>query len=350
MIGWSAVAALRRLILPTMVMLMLLPVKAVALENNLNHFVLPNGLDVFVKEDHARKVATIQLWVKVGSADEEASERGISHLIEHMAFKGTERRGVGQIASEVEALGGDTNVYTSWDETVFHVTVPSTAIGQGMDILIDVVLHPTIDKNELEREKQVVIEEILEGEERPERKASKVLFQTAYVKSPYQYPIIGYKEIVEKTSRDDILAFRKKWYVPENMFLLVVGDVDPDKVRDEAARLTADLKATGFFRPPRAAEPTQKEVRAALLRDRNARETRLNMAFHIPSMQGNDVNALDLVGDLLGSRESSRLIQVLKKEKQLVNSISAYSLTPKEPGLMVVSATLDAKNLEAATR
>jgi zinc protease len=333
-----------------MVMLMLLPVKVEALENTLTTHTLPNGMQVFVKEDHARKVATIQLWVKVGSADEEASERGISHLIEHMAFKGTERRGVGQIASEVEALGGDINAYTSWDETVFHVTVPSTAMAQGMDILFDAVLHPTIDKDELAREEQVVIEEILEGEERPERKASKVLFQTAYVKSPYQYPIIGYKEIVEKVTRDDILAFRKKWYVPENMFLLVVGDVDPAKVQQEAARLTADIKATGFFRPPRATEPEQKEIRSALVRDRNARETRLNMAFHIPSMLGNDVNSLDLVGDLLGSRESSRLIQVLKKQKQLVTSISAYSLTPKEPGLMVVSATLDSKNLEAATR
>lgn len=350
MIGSSAIATFRRLILPSMVMFMLLPVKVEALEKSMHQRTLPNGLQVFVKEDHARKVATIQLWVKVGSADEEASERGISHLIEHMAFKGTKRRGVGQIASEVEALGGDTNAYTSWDETVFHVTVPSTAIAQGMDILFDAVLHPTIDKGELEKEKQVVIEEILEGEERPERKASKVLFQTAYVKSPYQFPIIGYKEIVEKTTRDDILAFRKKWYVPENMFLLVVGDVDPSQIEQEAGRLTADLKATGFFRPPRAAEPAQNEIRSALTRDRNARETRLNIAFHIPSMLGNDVNALDLVGDLLGARESSRLIQVLKKEKQLVTSISAYSMTPKEPGLMVISATLDAKNLEAATR
>lgn len=346
----TSFAAVGRWIPVIMVICMLLPIKAEAMENKLKRFTLPNGLEVFVKEDHARKVATIQLWVMVGSADEEAAERGISHVIEHMAFKGTERRGVGKIASEVEALGGDTNAYTSWDETVFHVTVPSTALGQGMDILLDAVLHPSIDKEELEKEKQVVIEEILEGEERPERKASKELFKTAYVKSPYQYPIIGYKDIVEKVTRDDILAFRKKWYVPENMFLLVVGDVDPVKVREEAARLTGDLKATGFFRPPREVEPTQEAVRASIVRDRNARETRLNIAFHIPSMQGNDVNALDLIGDLLGARESSRLVRVLKKEKALVNSVSAYSLTPKEPGIMVVSATLDAKNLEAVTR
>lgn len=312
-------------------------------------FKLPNGLEVLVKEDHARKVAALQLWVKVGSADEELSEGGISHLIEHMAFKGTKRRGLGQIASEVEALGGDINAYTSWDETVFHITVPSSATAQGLDILTDAVLRPTIDAQELAKEKQVVLEEILEGEERPARKASKLLFHTAYEKSPYKYPIIGYKDVVEKFTRDDILAFRKKWYVPENMFLLVVGDVNAAQIRDEVQRLTADLKPQGFFRPPRPQEPIQKQIRSSVVKDNNARETRLGLAFHIPSSQGNDVNALDLASDILGARESSRLVRVLKKEKGLVNSIYASSVTPKDPGLFVISATLDAKNLKPVT-
>jgi zinc protease len=326
-----------------------MPGTANAMEDKLKQFTLTNGLKVLVKEDHARKVATVQLWVMVGSADEEKSELGISHLIEHMAFKGTERRGVGQIAAEIEALGGETNAYTSWDETVFHVTVPSHAVSQGMDILTDAVLRPSIDAGELDKEKQVVIEEILEGEERPERKASKLLFKTAYVTSPYQYPVIGYKETVEKFTRKDVLDFRKKWYVPENMFMLVVGDVDADKIREDAEKYTADLKPVGFFRPPRAQEPSQKEIRSAAVKDRNARETRLLFAFHIPGMKGVDVNALDLTGDLLGARDNSRLVRSLKNEKKLVNSISAHAITPKEPGLMVISATLDAKNLEAVT-
>ncbi len=350
MFQFFSVTSVIRWMLACMVVCMLIPTQAGAMETKLQRFTLPNGLQVFVNEDHARKVATIQFWVMVGSADEVDSERGISHLIEHMAFKGTEHRGVGKIASEIEALGGETNAYTSWDETVFHVTVPSSEVSAGMDILTDAVLHPSIDPGELEKEKQVVIEEILEGEERPERKVSKLLFKTAYVKSPYQYPIIGYKDTVEKMTRDDILAFRKKWYVPENMFLLVVGDVDPAKVRDEAARLTGDFKPTGFFRPPKPTEPVQAKIRTSIVRDVNTRETRLNMAFHIPSMQGADVNALDLVGDILGARESSRLVRVLKKEKGLVNSISAYALTPKDPGILVISAGLDSKNLEAATK
>jgi len=335
---------------PVLILVCIMPVSSMAMEDKLERFTLPNGLEVLVKEDHARKVAAIQYWVMVGSADEEASERGISHLIEHMAFKGTERRGVGKIAAEIEALGGEINAYTSWDETVFHVTVPSNATLQGLDILTDAVLRPVIDAKELELEKQVVIEEILEGEERPDRKSSKMIFDIAYTKSPYKYPIIGYKELVEKMTRDDILSFRKKWYVPENMFLLIVGDVNSEAVRRKMELLTADINPTGFFRPPRPAEPTQKEIRTQLERDRNSRETRLHIAFHIPSTKGNDVNALDLTGDLLGARDNSRLVRILKKEKGLVNSISANAITPKDPGIMVISVTLDSKNLEPVTK
>lgn len=321
-----------------------------AMEGKLNRFTLSNGLEVYVKEDHARKVAAIQLWVMVGSADEEPSERGLSHLLEHMAFKGTERRDVGKIAAEVEALGGEINAYTSWDETVYYITAPSTEVNQALDILTDAVLKPKIDPTELAKEKQVVLEEILESEERPERKASKLLMKTVFTKSPYQYPIIGFKDTVEKISREDIVSFRKKWYVPENMFFLIVGDVDTNKLLPELEKLTEWLKPTGFFRPPRAVEPPQKEIRTVSLRDNNSRETRLHMAFHIPAIKANDVNALDLVGDILGARDSSRLVKTLKKDKALVNSISAYALTPKDPGIMVISATLDAQNLEIVTR
>jgi len=320
------------------------------MEGKFMSFTCPNGLQVFVHEDHARKVASIQIWVMVGSADETDRERGISHLIEHMAFKGTQRRGLGQIAQEVEGLGGDMNAYTSWDETVFHVTVPSSATTEGLDILLDATFNPVIDPAELAKEIEVVLEEILEGEERPERKASKLLFGTAYTASPYRYPIIGYREIVEKITREDVLAFRKKWYVPENMFVVVTGDVDPVKVREDVERLTADIKPSGFFRPPRAEEPGQETVRGAVLRDTNAREARLHLAFHIPGLSGYDVGALDLAADILGSRETSRLVRVLKKEKQLVNTITAYCLTPKRPGIFAVSATLQSKNLEAATQ
>ncbi len=118
---------------------------AAAEEDELTHFQLSNGLDVFVKEDHSRKVAALQMWVMVGSAYENDAERGISHVIEHMAFKGTTTRGVGKIAEEIEEIGGEMNAYTSWDETVFHIVVPSPEVVRGLDILTDAVFRPSID-------------------------------------------------------------------------------------------------------------------------------------------------------------------------------------------------------------
>jgi zinc protease len=338
-------AVLALLIVVIMVLTVVKPMTLMAQEGQLKRTTLSNGIDVIVHEDHARKVAAIQLWVKVGSADESQSELGISHLIEHMAFKGTETRGVGQIAAEIEALGGEINAYTSWDETVFHVTVPSMATLKGLDIITDAVMSPTLDAVELEKEKQVVMEEILEGEERPERKIAKVLFRTAYEVSPYRWPVIGFRDVVKGFTRDDIIDFRKKWYTPENIFFVVSGDVDTKEVIGELERLTAPFRPRGFYRPPRPAEPEQKKIRVRLVRDSNTRETRAHLAFHIPSLMDNDVNALDLAADILGARESSRLIRILKKEKGLVNNVSAYAMTPKKPGLFVISANLSSENL-----
>jgi zinc protease len=325
-----------------------LPSAVDAMDGNLAHFVLPNGLNVFVKEDHSRKVTAVQMWVMVGSVYD--SERGISHVIEHMAFKGTKKRGVGQVFKEVAEIGGQMNAYTSWEETVFHIYVPSSETTHALDIVTDAVLRSAIDLNELEKEKKVVLEEELYDKDRPSHVASNLLFKTAYIKSPYRFPIIGNKESFKKVTRKAVLDYRKKWYVPENMFLMVVGDVDPVSVRKDVERLTSDIKPAGFFRTPLPQEPPQEQIRTAVARDRSATETRLSVAFHIPSMKGNDVNALDLVADILGARDDSRLVRILKREKGIVNDISAYSVTPKEPGLMIISATLASDNLEAATK
>ena len=250
------------------------------MDGELTHFVMPNGLKVFVKEDHSRKVTAVQMWVMVGSAYD--SERGISHVIEHMAFKGTKRRGVGQIDKEVQEIGGQMNAYTSWDETVIHIVVPSSATSHAIDIITDAAFRSAIDPNELEKEKKVVLEEELYDKDRPQHVASNLLFKTAYIKSPYRFPIIGNKESFKKVTRKAVMDYRKKWYVPENMFLLVVGDVDPVSVRKDVERFTSDVKPTGFFKAPLPQEPPQEQIRTSVARDSAATETRLSIAFHIP--------------------------------------------------------------------
>lgn len=318
--------------------------------SHIKTYTFPNGFKVFIQENPHQDVATIQYWVEVGSADESKEVRGISHVIEHMAFKGTEKRGVGEISKEIDAIGGSVNAYTSWDKTVFHVTVPADKTFQGLDVISDAVLNPVIDPKELEKEKEVVIEEILEGEERPSRKSFYQLFETAYTTSSYKYPVIGFRETVRGITRRDIMDFRKRFYIPRNMFLVVAGNVDAEELRKKVEQYVGDLPRADFIRAPRPEEPEQKQIRSALVRDPNSREARLKIAFHIPSARGVDVSAIDLAADLLGARESSRLVRVLKKEKRLVNSISVYAATPKQPGLFVVSAGLEGENIKAATK
>ncbi|MFH0821619.1 MAG: pitrilysin family protein, partial [Pseudomonadota bacterium] len=314
-------------------------------------FTLSNGFKVLGIEDPGRHAAALQFWTMVGSADETDAERGISHLIEHMAFKGTTDRGGNKLFQELEKLGGAINAFTRWDHTFFHLTVPSDKVPAGLEVLADAVFNPLLDPGDLEREKRVVLEEILEGHERPSVKAGLLTCETAYTVSPYRFPVVGYPETVQGFTRDSILAFRGKWYVPENMFLVLVGNVEFDRLLPEIDRMVGQIPRGGaVVRPHRPVEPQQTEIRSACVRDRNARETWLSLAFHVPPMRSDDVNALDLAADLLGAREGSRLIQVLKNEKRLVHSISAHCITPRDPGLFGIRATLDAKNVEAATR
>ena len=152
---------------------------------------LPNGLEVIVREDQRQEVVELQVWVGVGSRDERRGKEGIAHLFEHMLFKGTEKRGVGQIASEVEAAGGDINAYTSMDHTVYHITIANEYAGVAMEILADAIWHSAFDSDELQREKLVVVEEIHRGNDNPSRVFSRELFKTVYKVHPYGRTVIG---------------------------------------------------------------------------------------------------------------------------------------------------------------
>ena len=189
---------------------------------------LSNGLTVLLQENHAAPVVAFQAWVGVGSADETPDEAGIAHVFEHMLFKGTERRGVGQIAQEIEAAGGDINAWTSFDQTVYHLVLAARYFDTGLDILADAVQRSSFDPVELERELKVVLEEIKQGEDSPSRTVTQSLFSSAFTKHPYRRPVIGWERTVKKLKRDKLLQFFRKWYVASNITLVVVGDFDSD--------------------------------------------------------------------------------------------------------------------------
>lgn len=299
---------------------------------------LPNGLTVVIRENHSSPVVAVQAWVKAGSRTEPAARAGMSHILEHMAFKGTKRRGPGEIAREVEGLGGEINAYTSLDHTVYHITISGRYLGNALDILSDTLGNSVFDAKELAREKEVVLEELRMNEDNPGRVNSNALFREAYRVHPYGRPVIGYADTIRKTTRKDLVSYFTRFYYPGNMVLVIAGDVDPAKARPMIERTFGALKghpAPGGTIP---VEPPQKEIRVKV-QERDAKRVYLDMGFHGPSMRSREVFAWDLLSSILGGGETSRLYREVKDVRGLVDSISAYSYTPRDPGVLLVGAT-----------
>jgi len=310
---------------------------------------LPNGLTLLVEENHAAPVVAIQVWVRVGSADERADEAGLAHLHEHMLFKGTARRGPGEIARTIESCGGEINAWTSFDQTVYHVVLGSRFFAEGMDVLADAVTSAAFDPGELEREIEVVCEEIKRTQDSPTRKLSRELFAASYARHPYGKPVIGTEESVRSFTRDGILRFYRRWYRPENAVVIVVGDVRESEVVALAEKLF-DWPAAPFEpAPARPVEP-HREQPAARLRKEPLKEGYLSIAWPSPPLVHDDVAALDALGIVLGHGEASRLHRALKRDRLLCTEVQASCYTPVDPGLTIVGLTLQPATVREAVR
>ena len=290
----------------------------------------------------------LQVWVRVGSADERQDEAGLAHVHEHMLFKGTERRAVGEVASEIEAAGGEINAYTAYDQTVYHVVLASRYFERGLDVLGDVVTHSAFDAVELGRELEVILEEIKRSDDSAPRVASQTLFNTAYTSHPYKNPVIGTMASVRSLTRDKIVAFYRRWYVGRNIVVVACGDLDEADALDRIAATFGALPA-GELGPPRPVEPPQEALRFASVASR-FQQTHLNLAFRVPSVRHEHVPALDLLALILGQGESSRLNLAVKRDAALVNDVMAYAYTPRDPGLLLVSALPSPGKTQAAYR
>ena len=309
---------------------------------------LDNGLTVVFEEQHAAKVAAFQVWVKAGSADERLDQAGLAHLHEHMLFKGTTRRGPGEMAHAIEANGGEVNAWTSFDQTVYHVVMASAFAEEGLDILADAVRHPAFDAGELAREIEVVCEEIKRSQDTPGRRASRDLFATAFQKHPYLRPVIGWEETVRGFTREKVLEFYRRHYTPDNMVLSVCGDLTLERLKPWVEKgLGGDWGRTYAGPVVRAVEPPHP-TRTFLLRPDDVKEVYFNLAFPAPAAEHPDTPALDVLAMIVGQGDASRLSMEVKRTRELVNDIHVYAYTPKDPGLFTLSMTLKAEKLTEA--
>jgi len=309
---------------------------------------LPNGLTIIVQEDHSAPVASVQAWCATGSIDEDAHlGAGLSHILEHMLFKGTKTRSTNEIAQKIQDVGGYINAYTSFDRTVFWTDVPKDGVTTALDVLADAMMNSTLPPQEYQKEQEVIRREFAMGMDDPDRMTGLLLFATAYQRHPYRFPVIGDIEIYNQLTQEQVMQYYKTRYVPNNLTFVVVGDVDGQKVRQQLTDLFKPYPEKSLKPVFIPAEPPQLG-RREVHQEFSTELTHLSFAWHIPEVTNPDVPALDLLATILGDGRSSRLFRHVREEAGLVFRISAFSYTPGDPGLFGIEATLDPKKREAA--
>ncbi len=312
--------------------------------------VLPNGVTVLLKPDHSAPVASVQVWVRTGSLHEGANlGAGLSHYLEHLLFKGTSRRAGREISASVQAHGGDINAYTTFDRTVYYIDLPAESVGFALDVLSDMVLHSTLPADEVAKEKDVILREIDMGQDDPDHRLGEALFEAAFREHPYRHPVIGHREVFAATSREDLLDYYRARYAPNNLVVVVVGDI-------EVAAVQALVRQYFGGEPRRRLAPVlvPDEPRQLAPRSQHRFESveisRAGLAWQIPGLTHPDTPVLDLLATVLGAGDSSLLWQEIREKSGLVHVIDATSWNPGSIGLFYISFTADADKREAAVR
>jgi zinc protease len=296
---------------------------------------LTNGLKVLLIPSKSHPVVSLQGWMNFGAADESDDIAGVAHLFEHLLFKGTEKRPVGVIASDIEGLGGDLNAYTSYDQTVMHMTLPRAAFAKGLDILSDSLLNSTVDSDELARERPVILEEIKRRNDMPASRASDAFRKLLFGSHPYARPVIGYDSVVAKISRDEILRQYRQHYNSKNMFLVIAGDFDRDIAVSSCESLFRSLRI-GNTPPPRELAQSPKRFEASWIAH-DVPDSIVFAGWQAPAAHHPDVAGLDALALILGQGESSRLVKDLALDKAWVRDVGVSCWTPKDLGSFAIS-------------
>lgn len=315
---------------------------------HIERYTLPNGLTVLLKRDTAAPVASVQVWVKTGSIHEGAHlGAGLSHYLEHMLFKGTERRAGREISATVQAHGGYINAYTTFDRTVYYIDIPAEHTAVAVDLLADATLHSTLPAEEVTKEKDVILREIDMCLDDPDQRLGQALFETAYRTHPYRQPIIGHRDVFAANTREDLVGYYRERYVPNNMVVVVVGDFDPSATR-AAIEQHFGAVARRRLAPVLVPDETPQLSRRDQHLFEDVQVSRAGLGWQIPGLAHEDMPALDMLAMVLGHGDSSVLWQSVREKARLVHTIDAMTWSPGTSGLFYVSFLADADKRAAA--
>src|SRR6267143_1143574 len=299
--------------------------------------VLKNGLIVLIREQQAVPLVSINTYVKAGYFDEDDRISGISHVIEHMFFKGTVKRPVGDIARETHGLGGYLNAYTYYDRTVYHTEVPAENVKKALEIQADALWTSTYDAQELKREIEVVLQENNKKLDNPAAVTSEKLYATAFQQHRMRRWRIGTPEGLRALTRDEVVAYVKKYYRPSNIILSIAGRLDVEETIAEVVKLYGgvpdDAKAVERDNGP--AEPEQASTRYNWQRG-PIEQNHVALGFHSRGVLTDDARALEVLAAILGEGRASVLNQYVRDEKGLITNGSAGLMAFRDLGFFEI--------------
>lgn len=291
--------------------------------------VLPNGLRVITEEiPHVRSVS-VGFWIGVGSRHETEDLAGITHFIEHLLFKGTEGRSARQIAEAIDAVGGHLNAFTSKECTCFYARVLDDHFPTAVDLLVDLILQPRLDAGDIEKEKNVVVEEIMMYEDTPEELVHDIFSLALWPGHPLGRAVQGTSDSVRALSRAQVLEYYERYYVPENVVVAAAGNIPHERVVEEVSRRFAGRTGSGPFRAPVRPQSAQ----GAVYREKEIEQVHLCLGTEGIPMGDVRIHPLHLLSNILGGGSSSRLFQEIREERGLAYSVYAFHNSYQDSGL-----------------
>lgn len=302
---------------------------------------LPNGLKIVCETIPYVHSASIGFWVSCGSRNEQPHEYGISHLIEHMLFKGTKNRTAREIAEAIDAVGGQLNAFTTKEYTCYYAKVLDRHLELGMELLADMIGNPLFDEEELQKEKHVIEEEIKSYEDSPDELVHDLFAETLLAEHPLGHAILGTSETVAHISRAEIIDYRDRFYTPDNACLAVAGNVDFEEVKALANRLWAEMSGS----VPVVERKTPHLVKRTAVRRKDTEQVHLCVGAHGLDRKHEEKYVALVIDSILGGSVSSRLFQELREERGLVYNTGTHHASYRDTGLFSIYAGTSMSNL-----
>lgn len=309
-------------------------------------YTLDNGLTVILKKSTFLPLISVQVWVKAGSVYETEKNNGISHFLEHLVFKGTQKYKVNEISKKIEYYGAILNAGTSKEYTVYYTDIPKQGLEDALDVLSQLVFNATFPQEELERERNVVIEEIKRYEDNPVNVLYENFNQLLFTESGYKWRIIGTEQNIRQLTKEEIVNYYKTFYHPQNMILCICGDIDYELTKELVKKYFGEYKSSKTFSYKVCLEEQTKNEDKFITKKHKVQHVYFLSGFLGPTINDKHQYTGDVLSVIIGEGLSSRLYKILREEKQLVYEINSGFYTQQGPSIFYISGICNNKNLQ----